>query len=667
MNGTATVDAHVLVAIAEFKASSMSVLVYEQPSIDILMQTGFGSLLLPPPKGSCCYSDTTEEFAILIDDNKAPSVTISVAASELIDDKLTITQEIEPVSVISVSPLPLLLLLLDEEAMYLCRKGRLKVNRSDGSCMSTDELWCMLSSKSSTFVCKYKVYEYYSNCSYVVKAGINFGVDYCLYQRSPSECHSEICITVVDALLDGGVVLHDGDEADKGVSNDSNRTSEVSWRHITTLTRVVPDVMKLCIICYVLPLPSSSTPLVEECGIPMKLHVDIDVNASLDLSPIDGGLQSTGVSVDAEERTVQSLHLQTQTQSTICEEARLDSCQTALARPIEPEEVVVCSKITEGDGSFTGSRRKIECSSMARSPYIDLLFSPTHTTGVDFSTIRCLESLYVHPVALLVRRTKTNEHNYETIADVQKRLQKTSKPKKPKKQQVVDAPTTLKHGQHIGRIATTSTTTDVDGDSIVDNDAAVTTTAVHGEDDDIIDKADDVSSSSRGVAPRPLLPMHNGRRRKNKSLKQRRDPQQIRPKGLSKSNKVFRKLMRGTNSPVVMTTAIVTIGEDHKQKQKRSVMSSQGLDGHLRGGVSYNSSSAKRNRSDSMRQDDEAGMVDGSKALRIDDEASNRAAVLMVDGNGTEAGSNDRSTVVVENEGYDRNASVGVLQRCVLM
>jgi len=661
MNATATVDVHVLVATAEFKASSMSVLVYEQPSIDILMQIGFGSLLLPPPKGSCCYSDTTEEFAILIDENKTPSVTISVAASELIDDKLATTQVIEPVSVISVSPLPLLLLLLDEEAMYLCRKGRLIVYRSDGSCMSTDELWRVLSSKSSTFVCKYKVYEYYSNCSYVVKAGINFGVDYCLYQRSPSECHSEICITVVDALHDEGVAWHDGGEANRGVSNDSNRTSEVSWRHITTLTRVVPDVMKLCIICYVLPLPSSSIPLEEECGIPMKLHVDVD--ASLNLSPIDGGLQSTGVSVDAEERTVQSLHLQTQAQSTICEEARLDSCQTALARPIEPEEVVVGSKITEGDGSFIGSQRKKECSTIARSPYIDLLFSPTHTTGMDFSTILCLESLYVHPVALLVRRTKTNEHNYETIADVQKRLQKTSKPKKPKKQQVVDAPTSLKHGQHIGRITTTTTTTTTTADGIVDNDAVVTTTAVHGDDDDISDKADGVSSSGR-----PVLLMHNGRKRK-KSLKQRRDPQEIRPKGLSKSNKVFRKLMRGTSSSVVMTTATVTIGEgeDHKHKQKRPVMSSQGLDGHLRGGISYDFSSAKRNRSDSMCQDDETGMFDGSKALRIDNEASNRAAVLMVDGNGTAAGSNDRSTVVVENEGYDRNASMGLLQRCVLM
>jgi hypothetical protein len=272
-------------------------------------------------------------------------------------------------------------------------------------------------------------------------------------------------------------------------------------------------------------------------------------------------------------------------------------------------------------------------------------------------------------VTLLVRRTKTNEHNYETIADVQKRLQKTSKSKKPKKQQVVDVPTTLKHGQHIGRITTTTTA----ADGIVDIDADVTTTAEHGEDDGISDKVDG-ASSSRGLAPRPILPMHNGGggggggRKRKKSLKQRRDPQEVRPKGLSKSNKVFRKLMRGTSSPVVMTTATVTMGEDHKhtQKQKWSVMSSQGLDGHFRGGISYDSS-AKRNRSDSMHQDDEAGMVDSSKALRIDDEASNRAVVLIVDGNGTVAGSNDRSTVVVENEGYDRNASMGLLQRCVLM
>ena len=693
MNATASVDVadapDAVVATAEFRASSMSVLVYEQPSIDALMQIGFGARLLPPSNGSYCYRGTVEEFTGLIDYDNAPILTIPADTIELADDKVvTTTQQIEPSVISSVSPL----LLLDEEVIYLCRKGRLIVNRSDGSCMTTDELWCVLSSKSSTFVCKYKVYEYYTNNSYVVRPGINFGVDYCLYQRSPSECHSEICITVVDALHDGGIILHDGGEAGRGIScGGSNRTtSEVSWRHITTLTRVVPDVMKLCIICYVLPRHSSSSsssssiPSVEECGIRTKLHVgadaDVDdVKASLDPSRSDGGLQSTSSSIDAEKSTVQSLY--PQTQSTMCEEAaRQESCETALARSIEPPEeveVVVVPGVSnsiEGGGSFDGSQRRVEQPLMARSPYIDLLFSPIPT--MDLSTIQCVDSLLVHPVALIVRRTKTNEHNYETIADVQKRLQKSSKPKKPK-----TTTTILKHGQHIGRIIATA-------DSIADGDDAITTAVIHGK-DACSDKADGVTSSSPSSFKGPMhsggdgdgggvgvCDPHRGRKKK-KSLKQRRDPQEVRQKGLSKSNKVFRKLMRGTGGDVMTTSSMVMttpttatmmmmVGEDHKykqtQKQKRSVMSSssqKGMDGHVSGRVSYDSidhslSSGKRNRSDSMHQD--GGMVDGSKVLRVDDEASNRAAAavaLMVGGSSNEAGSSD--------------ASMGLLQRCVMM
>jgi hypothetical protein len=36
-------------------------------------------------------------------------------------------------------------------------------------------------------------------CSYVVKTGMNFGADYCIYHTLQANCHSEMCVTVVDA------------------------------------------------------------------------------------------------------------------------------------------------------------------------------------------------------------------------------------------------------------------------------------------------------------------------------------------------------------------------------------------------------------------------------------------------------------------------------------
>jgi len=69
-------------------------------------------------------------------------------------------------------------------------------------------------------------------------------VHYAVYHNLPSQCHSEMCVTVVDSrdpsVTTGGT--HSTSCCDM---------STMSWRHVSTLTRVIPDVMKLCIICYV--------------------------------------------------------------------------------------------------------------------------------------------------------------------------------------------------------------------------------------------------------------------------------------------------------------------------------------------------------------------------------------------------------------------------------
>lgn len=87
-----------------------------------------------------------------------------------------------------------------------------------------------------------------------MRTGINFGVDYCVYHALPSQCHSEMCVTVVDAWGQGNPV-HEAQVqgADSTTSPDAAcsarsgkvntapaRMDELSWRHVTTLTRVIP-------------------------------------------------------------------------------------------------------------------------------------------------------------------------------------------------------------------------------------------------------------------------------------------------------------------------------------------------------------------------------------------------------------------------------------------
>ena len=67
---------------------------------------------------------------------------------------------------------------------------------------------------------------------------MHFGVDFAVYRLLPTHCHSELCVSVLDHI---------------------HSTSELGSRHLATLTRVMPDVMKLLLLCYVLPVDWNSS------------------------------------------------------------------------------------------------------------------------------------------------------------------------------------------------------------------------------------------------------------------------------------------------------------------------------------------------------------------------------------------------------------------------
>ena len=94
--------------------------------------------------------------------------------------------------------------------------------------------------------------------SYIVRTGINFGVDYCVYHALPSVCHSEMCVTVMDAWSSGRPCIEQSNtttsattDTDTTTGSSSSsvvwqdqtsaaRMDKLSWRHVTTLTRVIP-------------------------------------------------------------------------------------------------------------------------------------------------------------------------------------------------------------------------------------------------------------------------------------------------------------------------------------------------------------------------------------------------------------------------------------------
>lgn len=136
------------------------------------------------------------------------------------------------------------LLLFDEEAFYLFEKRYLVLDTLEGRRVTKQQLWTKFLEKNKNFPLKYKVYCYFRDLGYIVKTGIHYGMDFAVYRTLPSMCHSEICAMIVDATQP-----FDVSEGLKGLPS----TCQQSWRHISTLTRVMPDVMKLMTMCYVLP------------------------------------------------------------------------------------------------------------------------------------------------------------------------------------------------------------------------------------------------------------------------------------------------------------------------------------------------------------------------------------------------------------------------------
>lgn len=80
--------------------------------------------------------------------------------------------------------------------------------------------------------------------SFVVKTGLHYGVDFTVYRTLPTLCHSEMCVAVVNGTgtptTQKDLALNDcWDDGEEEECSDADESC-VSWRHVSTVTRVVP-------------------------------------------------------------------------------------------------------------------------------------------------------------------------------------------------------------------------------------------------------------------------------------------------------------------------------------------------------------------------------------------------------------------------------------------
>ena len=159
------------------------------------------------------------------------------------------------------------MVLMDEEAFYLYSEKLLviTVNTPGGAPIPGEEyLWSKFYEKNHKFPLKYTTFKFFRDQKYCVKTGCNFGMDYAIYRSNPNRSHSELCAIVIDAtaLEDTGEGRDCDVETDTDADGDSSRC-QLGWRHVSTLTRVMPDVMKQMLMCYVLRSAASSSSCAE--------------------------------------------------------------------------------------------------------------------------------------------------------------------------------------------------------------------------------------------------------------------------------------------------------------------------------------------------------------------------------------------------------------------
>jgi len=83
------------------------------------------------------------------------------------------------------------------EALYLCRKGLLKVKRIDGKELSEKDLQRIGQETYENFDIVFRVYYDLREKGYVVKSGMKFGATFAVYEHGPGIDHAPFLVHVI--------------------------------------------------------------------------------------------------------------------------------------------------------------------------------------------------------------------------------------------------------------------------------------------------------------------------------------------------------------------------------------------------------------------------------------------------------------------------------------
>lgn len=72
---------------------------------------------------------------------------------------------------------------------------------------------------------------------FIVKSGLNFGMDYSVYRNLPRYCHSEFCIKIMHSFER---VEKDSKSIDKQFKYIHTTKENFTWKELSALTRVMP-------------------------------------------------------------------------------------------------------------------------------------------------------------------------------------------------------------------------------------------------------------------------------------------------------------------------------------------------------------------------------------------------------------------------------------------
>lgn len=87
-----------------------------------------------------------------------------------------------------------------EEAFYLCYALKcIKVSVEDCQVRSDEELWHYMKTKEAKFPVFYKAYSHLRKKNWVVRSGLQYGVDFVAYRHHPSLVHSEYAVLILSS------------------------------------------------------------------------------------------------------------------------------------------------------------------------------------------------------------------------------------------------------------------------------------------------------------------------------------------------------------------------------------------------------------------------------------------------------------------------------------